>query len=170
MRAFRLHIRPFAPVTRFRRDETGAILVEFGIVMPFMILMLAVIFESGRMLWSYQVTVAGVRDAARYLARIAPIDICLNGGNLNGYTTTLMDIVEKDASQNSLFPTYVSITSVTPSLTCVVGTYRVNPAPVGTVTANLTIEFPFSGIMSYFGGGLSTINATVSDQSRIFGQ
>lgn len=154
----------------FAGRSDGAVVVEFGMVMPFMLLVLAVMFESGRMMWSYQVAIAGVRDASRYLARIAPVDICQTGGSFSGYTTKLTEIVEEDLSGNNLFPSHVTINSVTPSYSCIVGTYRVNPAPVGTVTASMTIDFPFSGIMAMFGGTMGTTTATIADQARIFGQ
>ena len=39
------------------------------------------------MFWSYQMAIGGVRDAARYLARVAPADICNTAGaTLDGYT------------------------------------------------------------------------------------
>lgn len=158
-----------------RGDESGAILVEFALVMPIMLLLFAVAVESGRLLWSYQIAVSGVRDAGRYLARVAPIDICQTGGTLTGFNGTLMDIVEKDLtsnSGNSIFTSGVTVVSVTtPAQTiCVPGTYRTSPAPVAEVTAVVAIVFPFSGIFSLFGNALSSTTVTITDQSRIFGQ
>jgi hypothetical protein len=51
----------------------------------------------------------------------------------------------------------------------VVGTYRVSPAPVAQVTANVTITFPFAGIFALVGGSLGQITTDVTDSSRIFG-
>ncbi|WP_170414592.1 TadE/TadG family type IV pilus assembly protein [Ruegeria arenilitoris] len=155
---------------RFVRKDDGAILVEFGLVMPLMLLLLAVTLESARMMWSYQSVIAGVRDASRYLSRVTPADICTSGGSVAGLTTTLKGIVEDDKNANSLFPPSITVNSVTPSLSCVSGTYRVNPAPVGTVSANITIQFPMGNILSLFGSGLSSVTTDVSDTSRIFGQ
>ncbi len=155
---------------RFRKADDGAILVEFALVMPLMMLLFAVMFESGRLMWTYQMVNAGVRDAGRYLARTAPIDICLTGGSVAGYATKMKEIVEEDIAGTGLFPAHVTINSVTPSISCIAGTYRTDPAPVGIVTASMTIEFPFSGIMSLFGGTLGTTTALVTDQSRVYGQ
>ncbi|MDD9920686.1 MAG: pilus assembly protein [Boseongicola sp.] len=164
-------ISRFALATRrFGRDTRGASLVEFGIVLPFMLLMLALMIEAGRFMWSYQVAVEGVRDAGRYLARIAPVDICQTGGTVSGYSPTLLGMVRNNNSGSTLFPQYVTVNSVTASHTCVSGTYRISPTPVGTVTANMTIQFPFAGITSIFGDSMTTLTATISDQSRIFGQ
>ncbi|CUJ98727.1 Flp pilus assembly protein TadG [Ruegeria denitrificans] len=159
-----------SPLKRFARDDEGAILVEFGLVMPVMLLLLAVTLESARLMWSYQSVIAGVRDASRYMSRVTPSDICSSGGTVTGLTTTLKGIVEEDKNTNSLFPPSITINSVTPSLSCVTGTYRLSPAPVGTVSANITIQFPMGGLLALFGNGISSVTTNVSDTSRIFGQ
>ncbi|CUH42752.1 TadE/TadG family type IV pilus assembly protein [Ruegeria atlantica] len=158
------------PFKRFAQKDDGAILVEFGLVMPVMLLLLAVTLESARLMWSYQSVIAGVRDASRYLSRVTPADICSSGGSVAGLTTTLKEIVEDDKDDNGLFPQSITVNSVTPSLVCVSGTYRVSPAPVGTVNANITIQFPMGGLLSLFGSGLSSVTTDVSDTTRIFGQ
>lgn len=155
---------------RFGRKDDGAILLEFALVLPIFLLFIGVSAEFGRVFWSYQSAIAGVRDASRYLARVAPIDICLNGGNLTGYSTALKSIVENDLSGTSIFPNSISIDSVVGSLTCVPGAYRIPEVPVATVTANVTITFPLAGLLSLFGGNLTTSTVTVIDQARIFGQ
>ena len=57
-------------------------MVEFAILLPILLLVFAVIVEGGRLMWSYQTVVAGVRDATRYVARAAPANICSTGGSL----------------------------------------------------------------------------------------
>ncbi|MCV6824439.1 MULTISPECIES: TadE/TadG family type IV pilus assembly protein [Halocynthiibacter] len=155
---------------RFWREERGAALVEFAIMLPMMLLFFAVIIEGGRLMWSYQAVASGVRDAARYLARVTPRDICLSGGNVGTYTSDLEAIIRQSKDGSNLFPSGITVTSVTPSLSCVSGTYRNSPAPVTEVTANLTVTFPFASVFSFAGGtNLVTINTTISDQSRVFG-
>ena len=155
---------------RFGTDDRGSVLVEFSIVLPLMLLFFAVTVESARMMWSYQAAISGVRDAGRYLARITPADICITSGSVAGTTGTLKTIVEKDLSGNTLYPAKVTVNSVTPSYSCVTGSFRVSPAAVGTVSASVTMEFTLSGVMSLFGGNLSTVTTTIADSSRIFGQ
>lgn len=155
---------------RFAGDERGAIIVEFGIVMPVMLLLLALTVESARLMWSYQSVISGVRDAGRYLARVVPADICVSGGSVAGLTTTLRNIVEQDIGGNDLFPTSVTVNSVTPSYTCVAGTYRVSPAPIGQVSANVTIQFPMGNVLDLFGDSISSVTTDVADSSRIYGQ
>ena len=166
----RLVSYPTSRTRQFARDERGASLVEFGVILPFMLLMLVLMIEAGRFLWSYQVALEGVRDAGRYLARVAPVDICLNSGSVTSFEPTLLGIVSNNSGGASLFPQYVTVNSVTATHTCVSGSYRINPTPVATVTASLTIDFPFSGITTMFGDGRTSLTATITDQARIFGQ
>ena len=168
--AGRRNHKPTRRLTGFLRDQRGAALVEFALVFPLMLLFFAFLMESGRMLWTYQTAVAGVRDAGRYLARIAPVDICLSGGSLAGYSAQLKTIVEDDLGGTGLFPASVTINSVTPSIACIAGSYRTNPAPIASVTASMTVTFPLASVFTLFGTAPATFTATITDQSRIFGQ
>lgn len=162
----RLTLRGFG----FRRREDGAVLVEFGVVFPAMLLLLMLMVEAGRLLWSYQIAVEGVREAGRYLSRIAPVEICETGGSVAGLGPTLQGIVANRADNTAHFTQHVTINSVTASHDCINGAYKLGSTPVGTVTANVTIDFPFTSIMQYFGQSMTTVTATIQDQSRIFGQ
>ncbi|KIC15197.1 hypothetical protein RA20_18770 [Leisingera sp. ANG-Vp] len=158
-----------ARLAAFRRQENGAVLVEFALMLPVMLLVFAVIIEGGRMMWSYQAAISGVRDAARYLARVAPQDICTSGGSVAGYTPQLTAIVRESIQGDTLFPSNLTVTSVAPSLTCQAGTYRVSPSPVVEVRAGLTMTFPFAGVFTLNGGSRPAINTVIADQSRVFG-
>ncbi len=160
------------PFRGLGREERGAALVEFAMLLPIMLLLLAVIFDGGRMMWSYQTAISGVRDATRYLARVAPNEMCqasYSGPAITTYATTLNGIVANSIQGNSLFPGGITINSVTPSLNCVTGSFRVSPAPVAQVQASLTITFLFSGIFTFAGQSQASITTTVTDQSRIYG-
>ena len=154
---------------RFACDQSGAALVEFALVFPLMLLFFAFVMETGRVLWTYQIAVSGVRDAGRYLARIAPIDICLTGGSLSGYATSLQAIVEDDLGGDGIFPASVTINSVAPSIACYAGSYRTDPAPVATVSASMTVTFPLASVFTLFTNAPTTFTTVITDQSRVFG-
>lgn len=156
--------------SRFARSESGVAVVEFVLSVPLMILTFAIVMEFGRLFLGYQSTVDGVRNASRYLARVAPIDICITGGSLGIYEPMLRDMIEKDRLTNSVLPTRFTVEDVTATYICAPGIYRVSPAPVATVAAQISVEFPFGSMFSLFGDTLGTLSATVSDTSRIFGQ
>lgn len=158
-----------ARLKRFLREEDGVALMEFVMVMPITVLLFGVVVEGTRMFYSYQAAISGVRDATRYLARVAPLDICTSGGSLADYTTDLEDIVRETIDGGSLFPVGITVTSVTPTLSCVTGTYRVSPAPVASVRADLTITFPMAGFFKVAGIARPTVTTRVTDEHRIFG-
>jgi len=158
------------------------VLVEFALVFPLMMLFLAVIIDFGVLLWSYQQAVAGVRDAGRYVARTAPVDICQGPASADAfrteldalYGTQLVTIVETSgriAGAGRIFTDRVTVNEVDASIACLPGPYRTDPAPVTTVSADLTIDIPLGPVFGFFGNALpTTIRTTVADQSRVYGQ
>ena len=78
-------------------------------------------------------------------------------------------IVTENLDGASFYPSGVTVNSVTPSVSCITGTYRVSPAPVAQVTASITVNFAFSGLFTLAGQSLTTVTTTVTDQSRIYG-
>jgi hypothetical protein len=56
--------------SRFWKKEDGAALVEAMVVLPFFMVLALGILEFGNLLYQYHHIVSGVRDAARYLARV----------------------------------------------------------------------------------------------------
>lgn len=143
-------------------------LVEFALALPLFLVLLATAVDGGRMLWSYQKAVAGVRDATRYLGRTADIDLC-PGGSVAGYADMLQRIVGNSVAGDNIVPTGVSVVSVVPTLSCPVGEYRNGPVGVATVTATLRITMPLSGVFELIGGDVGTFDATITDRTRIFG-
>lgn len=156
-------------LNRFLRREDGAVLVEFALVMPMMIFVFAIIVEATRMMFSYEGVISGVRDATRYLARVVPANICATGGSVSSYTSQLSSIVTTKSSGGGFLPTGISVTAVTPTVTCATGTYRGGTVAVVQVQAALRITFPFNGLFALVGGSMSTISTTVTDQTRVFG-
>lgn len=157
--------------TIFRRSESGAAVVEFVIVFPFMVLIFAIIVEFGSMLWAYQSTVAGVRDASRYLARSSPVDLCVPPtGSIASQSATVRTMIEKDRSGLDVLPGSVSVNSVTVSHRCVTGTFRTSPMAIAQVTAVVDVQMPLGALFGYFGSGLSAFQTTVADEARVIGQ
>lgn len=169
-----LRIRKVLRVFAF--DTRGAALVEFAIVLPVMLLFFALIVESGRTFWHYQAAISGVRDAARYVARAAPHDICEGGlaaaeDRIETYTSAVTLIVVQNMRKGAdpIFPPRVTADPIMPSVACTAGDYRNDPAPVATVSANVTIGLPFADIFTLFGGTITEITTVVSDSSKVYG-
>lgn len=58
-------------ILRFRRDARGTATIEVALAFPFIVLFAAGLFEYGSLFYNYELIQTGVRDAARYLSRVA---------------------------------------------------------------------------------------------------
>jgi Flp pilus assembly protein TadG len=59
------------PIVRAWRDERGAAAIEAAAALPFLVALGAGLFELGGAFYNYELMQTGVRDGARYLARVA---------------------------------------------------------------------------------------------------
>jgi hypothetical protein len=167
-------LRPL--LRRLARSDRGVALVEFAFVLPLLMILFATIIEGGRMMWSYQTAIAGVRDAARYLGRIVPTNVCPSSlPGTGAYDARLATIVRDSITGSSVLPADVQLdpsvaSPVTASFACVTGTYRLDSTPVATVTARVRINFPFEGLFEFAADGIDPFIVTpITDQSRVFG-
>lgn len=157
-------------ISRFAHDEDGAALVEFGLMLPVLMLVLALIVEGGRTFLSYQTAVSGLRDATRYLSRVVQAEACQTGAtNVSGWEEDLTRIVRTAQSGETLFPDGVTVQHVRATLACTGRGYRNGAAPVATLTATLRFSYPFSGLAGMAGLTLEPITTRISDQARIVG-
>lgn len=161
----------FQKIRSFCRDEDGAALVEFAISLPLILVVAYGMIDSMRLFWSYQATIAGVRDATRYLARVAPADICDAGPGIASFEPLLLSIVDSTIDGEGIAPFGVTITSLSATLDCITTLGLRQPVvPIATVTANLTMEMPFTGVLTLVGGtGWGTLTTAVQDQARVYG-
>ena len=68
--------------------ERGAALVELSILAPFLVVLTFGAIEFGRFLYNYQLILTGVRDAGRYLARVADPTLAANQTNAQNLAAT----------------------------------------------------------------------------------
>lgn len=155
----------------FRKGEDGAALVELAILLPVFLMLFASIIEGGRMMYTYQAVIAGVRDASRYVARVEPRDLCQTGDPISSAVATKVDtMVRSTVDSRVLYPNSFTIGTVQVSYACSTETdWFGGQAAIAEVTAPLTIRFPFGGIFRFAGGDMPTINTSVTDRSRIYG-
>lgn len=163
MRALSDHFRRFGSAT------SGAALVEFAVSLPLILILAFGAFESQRLLWSYQAAVAGVRDAARYVARVADDNICETQGasasnaDLSGLAQLALDRI--------VIPGGVTVTAVNVAVDCVLSPgLRQGTVPRARVTADLRIALPFTAVFALAGGaGWGVIETSIIEEARIYG-
>jgi Flp pilus assembly protein TadG len=61
-------LRRLIPARRLGRDDDGAALLEFTVILPFLMVLGFGIFEFSNMLYQYHLITGGVRDAGRFAA------------------------------------------------------------------------------------------------------
>ena len=163
---------------KFRRDESGVALVEFGIFLPLFLLSFFVIVEFSRIFFSYQGAVVGVRDATRYLARVSDSDICVGRGDgtgdviIGGAALARTIITRNMWNESAILPNNVQIGTVSAIFRCVVqpGDFRQLEIPIASVVATITIQLPLGGILEFNGQQLiPNITTDIADESRVFG-
>ena len=161
----------------FRKDNSGAAMIEFAISLPLLLLVVGLIVEGSRITWTHQAAASGVRDAARYFARTANPNICDSQSAVDafnadaGNSTTASNIVTRRVGDPSdaIFPGGVSVVGITPTVSCVTGAYQTDDVAVVEVNARLQIVFPFGGVFDFFGDPLDPLTTDISDESRVFG-
>jgi Flp pilus assembly pilin Flp len=158
-----------ALLRRLARSDRGASLVEFAVVLPMFLILLATIVEGGRMTWSYQSAAAGVRDASRYLSRIVPETFC-ESGTPTTFDATLLAKIRESAAGATLFPNSRRVTVDSVVTECVEGSGWPGTDPVVRVTATVTIALPLAAVFQLVGGTIpATFEVKIADQTRVFG-
>ncbi len=134
-----------------RRSERGSELIEFAIVFPLLLLIVAAIFDFGFLFQTYEV----VTNAAREGARIAI---------LPGYTTP-------DVQARVL--TYIQASGLKQQPTTTVTQVSIPLGNGKTISAyEVKVQYPhafaiLSPFMGYFGGAIAAVNVTSFSAMRI---
>ncbi len=161
----------FPHLRRFANDRSGAALVEFALALPLIILVSYISIDGLRLMWSYQAATAGVHEATRYLARVAPGDICETGGTLNSFDAALFTMVDGAGGGQSVFGRDAELLGVTTSLRCVADAGLRQPqVPVVTVSADLRMFLPLHLVLSQLAGtDAAVFTARIEEQARVYG-
>lgn len=151
----------------FDKDEHGAALLEFSVVLPVLLAIGLGVFEFGNAIYNYHLILNGVRDGARYAAGRRPDCGCdadikniamkgvISGGSYRvswwndastQVTVSRSTVTNDDGAGNPLY------------------NYMGN-VPVVTVTA--TVPYQELGFLGYFGLAAPTLVA--SHQERVIG-
>jgi Flp pilus assembly protein TadG len=154
-------------------DSRGTAAVEFGLVLPFMVVLLAGVADIGRTIWHHHTLQKGVQDAARYLSRVdAPFTAAqltaaknlLLRGDFDGSSP-----LQYSYWSDSLTTNLDSQTGLVTPYDNTAGTFR-GPATINIITVRASVaapagEFP---LLSLFNDG--TIEYSARHQMRNIGE
>jgi len=140
-----------SPRASVRRDERGAVLVEFAVTLPLLLLELAGILDFGFVFQQYEVMTNAAREGARMAV-------------LPGYAET--DVQKRVA----IYLTNAGIsgaatTTVTPTQIALGGGLSSLPATKVTVQMNYTFKF-LGPIAQLFGGSFGTVTLSTASEMR----
>ena len=138
-------------MARFRSDGSGAVLIEFALTLPLLLLVVVGIFDFGFLFQQYQV----VTNAAREGARMAV---------LPGYTES--DVKNRvDAYLNAGGVKSPHTTTAVPTLIAPGG----GAAPIGAMKVTVTVDYTFKylgSIAQLFGGSYGKVPLVAVSEMR----
>ncbi len=159
---------PLPSIDQLSTDSRGTSLVEFTIVLPFLLILAAGTFEFGNALYGYHVITTGLRDSARYLARVDDTTAAATAakqiavyGEIGGST--------KRVSWWDVGNVSVTLSAIPNPPDPVTGqrTYR-GPDPIRIVRVGTTATYPGLGLLPLVGLG-QTLTINTFHEERVIG-
>jgi Flp pilus assembly protein TadG len=154
-----------ANLRQFRKDHSGAALVEFTLLAPVLISLVCGLAEFGQALRQYHVMEKGVRDAARYLSRVPANPPCVGADpSWAGYVTQAKNLAVYGATTTgtALFTGWTTATVSVPDPPCLANPRGVLASDLPKITVTASAPFADLGMLSFL--GLGPITLTVSHQ------
>jgi len=158
--------------TRFKGAVSGSALIEFSLLLPILMGLMVGAFEFGRYFQQTHVVNKGVKNAARYLARIENGDLCPSpaGGSFANDTLDARDLAQYgsfDTTGKSLIiPAWDSSSTFTASVTCApnpetggIRDYR-GPAVLPVIQVTTTFTYDDIGMLDFIRPSGLDITAT----------
>lgn len=161
-------MRRLAP---FRRDQRGAAAAEMALILPLALALLFTMFEGAYYMICEHRVVKGVRDAARYAARLDLSNYACPGATFSGSVPTIQNLARTGALSGgtAAVPGWVN-SNVAIAVTCASGQGGIYAssggyAPRITVTSRVT----YPSLMSTLGFTASTTYIAATAQSPVVG-
>jgi Flp pilus assembly protein TadG len=162
----------------FRRADSGAVLVEMTLVVPFLITLSAGVFEFSNAMHTRLLLEAGVEDAARYIARCYHSEAVKAGCETAAENLAVWGTVSVDGTES------LRVTSCDPawSTAAVIPAYEEHDAvdpdtgdrtylsvgdKVHVVSVSTTCSYVGTGLLAYL--GFSPLTLSASHQERVLG-
>src|SRR5690348_7106062 len=151
-------------MVRLWSNCNGSAMVEMAAILPFLLVLGCGVFEFGAFFYQYQMIEAGVRDGARYLARVSDpttsttpcASAVLSAKEASAKNIAITGVVSGGTNRVSWWNTSdVSISYLTvanPNNTL----YR-GPDPITIINVTTSPSYPGVGFLSFLGLGSSLV-------------
>ena len=173
---------------RFLRDRDGAAMVEMAAILPFLLALGCGVFEFGAFFYQYQQVESGVRDAARYMARVSDTSSaspCGTSGCTSPCDPGVLAAKVNNAKDIAVMGSIGGATqrvswfteaNVTVDYTTVIAnplisgypTYRGSTGGIRIIKVSTASSYPGVGFLSFLGLG-SALTVNLSHQERCIG-
>ncbi len=149
-------------------DKRGAALIEFTLVLPILLALAFGVTEFGRIIQHHHVVQKGVRDSARYLARIHTDSCAAPGAGWTAAVAIAKDLAMKgstDPAATVILPYWTDPGTISVSLNCFNITAdafrgRDGSAIIPLVEVSAAVTYQDIGMLAFFGFGAPTFNLT----------
>ncbi len=162
------------------RNRRGSVMVEMAAILPFLMALGCGVFEFGAFFYQYQMVEAGVRDAARYMARVTdtassltPCDpVVLASKVANAKDIAVMGVIGGATKRVSWWnEADVTVDYATTIANPMIGgypTYRGPRTGIRIINVSTSASYPGVGFLSFL--GLSPPTISLSHQERCIGE
>lgn len=155
----------------FLRDQRGAAAAEMALILPLVLALIFAMMEGGHYLWSEHKVVKGVRDAARYAARLDFSNYNCGAGTFTGAVADVQNLARTGqlSGGTAKVPGWVN-SNVTVSVTCATsqtGLYDVVGGNAPRVRVSATVAYP--SLFGALGFTSSSLNLNAAAESPVVG-
>ena len=158
-------------VRLFSRDQRGAAAAEMALILPLALALLFTMFEGSFYMICEHRVVKGVRDAARYAARLDLINYSCPGASFSGNVATIKNLARTGALSGGTasVPGWAD-SDVNVTVTCASGQggiYTANGGYAPRITVASRVTYP--SLMSTLGFTAATTYIAATAQSPVVG-
>lgn len=150
----------------YRRDQAGVALVEFSLLLPVLFFSIFGMIEYSRVIYQQHIADKGVKNAARYLARIVDdTDCALNGAEFTAARTnavTLAQFGRFDSNGTPLLSNWTNAADVTITIDCELNTggeWR-GEDDLPLITVSTAFNYDDLGLLGVLGQNGITVRAS----------
>ena len=152
-------------------DQRGAAAAEMALILPLALALLFTTFEGAYYMLCEHRVIKGVRDAARYAARLDLSNYACPGATFSGSTATVQNLTRTGALSGgtAMVPGWVN-SNVTIAVTCATGQGGIYTATGGNAPqVRVSTRLVYPSIMSTLGFTNATTYIAAQAQSPVIG-